>query len=80
MLAGRQFVANIMFSYYDRNNNQVLEEVELDDIEHRDHLEKLSRFCVLTDMLAFDDNGEDGTLAIHEFYQAFSKSSFNLFA
>lgn len=76
-LAGKQFVANIMFNYYDRNSNQVLDEAELQDVEHRDHLEKLSRFCGLADMLTFDDKQEDGNITLSEFYSAFGKRCFS---
>ena len=62
-----------MFSYYDRDNSQQLDEAELSDIEHRDHLEKLSLYCSLADMLTFDDNEEDGNISLAEFYHAFSK-------
>ena len=70
---GKQFVANIMFNYYDRNNNQALDEAELQDVEHRDHLEKLSRFCGLADMLTYDDKQEDGNISLPEFYNAFGE-------
>ena len=73
IFSGKQFVANIMFNYYDRNSNQLLDEVELEDIEHRDHLEKLSRYCGLVDLLAFDDQDEDQSIALMEFYKAFSE-------
>ncbi len=72
---GKQFVANIVFNYYDRNSNQLLDEIELDDIEHRDHLDKLSRFCGLTDLLSFDDEDEDQNIDLDEFYKAFRKLS-----
>ena len=62
-----------MFNYYDRDSNQQLSEAELDDIEHRDHLEKLSAFCTLVDLLDFDDSNEDANITITEFYKAFSK-------
>ena len=62
-----------MFSYYDRDNSQTLDEAELTDVEHRDHLEKLSLFCSLADMLTYDDREEDGNISLVEFYQAFSK-------
>ena len=68
-------MANVMFTYYDRNNDKVLEEVDLVDIEQRDHLERLSQFCSLTDMLSFDDKDEDGKVTLTEFYRAFSKYS-----
>ena len=66
-------MANIMFNYYDRNNNQALDEAELQDVEHRDHLEKLSRFCGLADMLTYDDKQEDGNISLPEFYNAFGE-------
>lgn len=62
-----------MFNYYDRNSDHLLTEDELEDIEHRDHLERLSRFCQLTDMLEFDDKEEDGNISLSEFYVAFSE-------
>lgn len=62
-----------MFKYYDRNDDHSLNEDELEDIEHRDHLERLSRFCRLTDMLVFDDKEEDGNVSLSEFYVAFRK-------
>ena len=68
-----------MFNYYDRNSNQLLSDAELDDIEHRDHLEKLSSFCTLVDLLNIDDNNEDGNISLPEFYRAFSKSTFHIF-
>jgi Ca2+-binding EF-hand superfamily protein len=60
-----------MFTYYDRNGDQLLNEAELVDIERRDHLERLSRFCRLTDMLTFDDKEEDGNVSLSEFFVAF---------
>lgn len=74
VIAGKQFLANIMFSYYDHDNNGQLNEDELFDIEHRDHLEKLSRYCSLADMLTFDDKeDEDRNISLAEFYKAFSE-------
>ena len=62
-----------MFSYYDQDNSQQLDEDELTKIEHKDHLEKLSLYCSLSDLLTFDDKEEDGNISLSEFYQAFGK-------
>ena len=60
-----------MFNYYDNNEDQLLSEAELLDIETRDHLSKLSQFCSLTDLLAFDDANTDSNISLSEFYTAF---------
>ena len=74
VLTEAQFLANIMFNYYDHDNDQVLSLSELDNIEHKNHLEKLSPSCSLTDLLSFDDlEPEDGTINMDEFLTAFSK-------
>ncbi len=62
-----------MLNYYDRDSNGVLSEEELDDIENRDHLDKLNRYCSLTHILTYDDDDEDGVIQPREFYTAFSK-------
>ena len=74
MFSEKQFVANIMFNYYDLNGDEKLTEEDLDEIERRDHLDKLSRFCRLADLLTFNDREEDGSITLTEFYSAFSKS------
>jgi len=61
-----------MFSYYDQDNSQHLDEDELTAIEQRDHLEKLSLYCSLADLLTYDDHEEDGNISLAEFYQAFN--------
>ena len=71
----KQLVANIMLNYYDRDSDGQLTEAELDDIEHRDHLDKLNRYCSLTHMLTYDDTNEDELIDNKEFFKAFSKSS-----
>ncbi|KAK2189211.1 hypothetical protein NP493_113g02036 [Ridgeia piscesae] len=70
----KQFLANIMFNYYDRNSDNRLDDTELRDIEHRDHLSQLSHYCSLSDMLHRDDTSRDGHISLSEFYTAFSES------
>ena len=70
---GKQFVANIMFNYYDRDSNQYLDEGELMDIERRDHLDKLSSVCGLIDLLSFNDENKDANISLIEFYEAFGE-------
>ena len=62
-----------MFNYYDINTDQLLSEAELIDIEHRDHLEKLSQNCHLVDLLTFDDSDRDLRISMEEFYHALRK-------
>lgn len=69
----KDFLVSIMFSHYDQNENQFLEESELRHIAVVEHLENLSNGCVLSDMLIFDDSNNDRKLSTHEFYQAFNK-------
>jgi len=73
-VTGKQFLANIMFNYYDRNSDNRLDDTELRDIEHRDHLSQLSHYCSLSDMLRRDDTSRDGHISLSEFYTAFSES------
>ncbi len=63
-----------MLNYYDHDSDGSLTENELDDIEHRDHLDKLNRYCSLTDMLTYDDQNEDDVIDNIEFFKAFSES------
>ena len=63
-----------MFSYYDSDNDQHLDMKELNDTEHRDHLEMLSPICQLTHMIEFDDVKEPkGLITRVEFFRAFSE-------
>ena len=73
-VVGKQFLANIMFNYYDHDSDNQLDAAELRDIEHRDHLSQLSHYCGLTDMLSHDDTDSDGYISLTEFYAAFSES------
>ena len=63
-----------MFNYYDLDGNEKLDEEDLNEIERRDHLDKLSQFCRLADLLTFNDREGDGSISLTEFYGAFSKS------
>ncbi|XP_037025567.1 follistatin-related protein 5-like isoform X2 [Bradysia coprophila] len=69
----KDFLVSIMFSHYDQNNNQFLDEDELRHITVVEHLENLSNGCILSDMLIFDDSNNDRKLSTDEFYQAFNK-------
>lgn len=64
-----------MLNYYDRDSDGELSEDELDDIEHRDHLDKLNRYCSLTHMLTYDDMDENERIDNKEFFKAFSEFS-----
>ena len=66
-----------MLNYYDRDSDGQLTGDELDDIEHRDHLDKLNRYCSLTHMLTYDDTNEDELIDNKEFFKAFSKSTYS---
>ena len=73
-VTGKQFLANIMFNYYDHNSDNRLDDAELRDIEHRDHLSQLSHYCSLSDMLRREDTSHDGHISLAEFHAAFSES------
>ena len=71
---GRQFVASVMFSYYDQNSDQQLDVAELNSAASKNnHLDKLSQHCHLEDMIQFDDLNRDKMLSLTEFYMALSK-------
>lgn len=69
----KDFLVSIMFTHYDHNKNNFLDEDELQRITAMEHLENLSNGCGLSDMLIFDDSNNDRKLSTHEFYQAFNK-------
>lgn len=76
--SGNEYLVSIMFSHYDQNNDGLLEAEELWQAAAKDHLGQLSTFCILADMLLFDDTDRDGQLNINEFYLAFSVSVVSL--
>ncbi|CAH1795561.1 unnamed protein product [Owenia fusiformis] len=75
----KQFLVNIIFNYYDLDGNEKVDKVELYNIEHRNHLERLSQLCQLPDMLTFFDTMEPkGAISIDEMYKAFNVSRVHL--
>lgn len=62
-----------MLAYYDARKDNVLDADELMALEHRDHVQRLSRVCHLGDLITFDDIDFDGSLTPDEFNRAFGK-------
>lgn len=69
----KQYLATLMFSYYDNDLDNFLEEVELWRIEQKENFEKLSEKCTLLNMINYEDSGDkDGKISFKEFVSAFN--------
>ncbi|XP_074648310.1 follistatin-related protein 5-like isoform X2 [Tubulanus polymorphus] len=77
-IRGKPFLANVMFTYYDDDLDGYLSGRELQNIEHKDHLERLSETCGLSDLLLFDDSDKSGQINLDEFFKAFNISRLTL--
>jgi Ca2+-binding EF-hand superfamily protein len=64
-------VVDDMFDYYDWSGDDHLEIAELNDVEQRDHLDRLSQHCHLSDLLVYSDQNNDGFITLNEFYALF---------
>ena len=70
-LEEKKETVNDMFVFYDRDGSRLLNSSELDQVEHRDHLDRLSRSCHLTDFIGYSDTDADEIITLSEFYNAY---------
>ncbi|KAK6171025.1 hypothetical protein SNE40_019287 [Patella caerulea] len=71
----REYLATLIFSYYDRDIDYYLEKSELYEIEKKEDFGQLDNFCSLPDMLLYDDvEPNDNKISVNEFLKAFDKS------
>ncbi|XP_046379579.2 follistatin-related protein 5-like [Haliotis rufescens] len=71
----REYLATLMFSFYDRDLDFYLEDAEAREMEEKEHYERLSDACILSDMIPYADrNPVDGKLSVSEFIAAFNGS------
>lgn len=69
----REYLATLMFSFYDRDLDFYLEDAEAREMEEKEHYERLSDACILSDMIPYADrNPVDGKLSVSEFIAAFN--------
>ncbi|XP_064636735.1 follistatin-related protein 5-like isoform X2 [Lineus longissimus] len=68
----KPFLGNVMFTYYDGDLDGLLSEPELDAVEKKDHLDRLSTECHLRDLMVFDDGDKSKQISQDEFLKAFN--------
>ncbi|GAB1606356.1 follistatin-related protein 5-like [Argonauta hians] len=68
----KQYLATLMFSYYDDNLDNFLQESELQNIEQKEQFKNLSAKCNLLNMLPYEDSNHDSQLSFKEFVSAFN--------
>ena len=71
MFLGRFALLKNIFAYYNNREDMTLDGEELMALEHRDHIQQLSRSCHLGDLITFHDVNFDGSLSSDEFSSAF---------
>ncbi|XP_066246527.1 follistatin-related protein 5-like [Euwallacea similis] len=68
---------SMMFSHYDKNNDEYLQKSELDQVSSEDqdlvNVINLTSGCSLSSMIEFDDSDKDRKLSLSEFSVAMSK-------
>ncbi|XP_048519754.1 follistatin-related protein 5 [Dendroctonus ponderosae] len=73
----KDYLLSMMFSHYDKNNDEHLEKFELDQVSAEDqdlvNVINLTSGCSLASMIEFDDTDKDAKLSINEFSVAMSK-------
>ena len=57
-----------MFDYYDKNHDEYLDSVELDDVERHDYLQSVleTTSCHMRDFIILQDADDDGRLSLTE--------------
>ncbi|XP_029633661.1 follistatin-related protein 5-like [Octopus sinensis] len=68
----KQYLATLMFSYYDDSLDNFLQESELLHIEEKEQFKNLSAKCSLLNMLPFEDTDHDNKISFKEFISAFN--------
>ncbi len=69
----REYLATLMFSFYDRDLDFYLSPDEAREMEEKEHFERLSTSCALPDIITYSDrNPVDGRLSVTEFIAAFN--------
>lgn len=70
------YLVSIIFSYYDQNNDGLVERDELDLMwDSMNHHVANDSNCTLKDLLVFDDTNGDNVMTINEFNDAFHRIS-----
>ena len=62
-----------MFESFDGDSNKLLTISELDFVEAKNHIDRLSKSCHLKDLIWNDGNDADQIIGLGEFYKAFGK-------
>ena len=57
-----------MFDYYDKNHDEYLDSVEMDDVEHHDYLQSVleTTSCHMRDFIILQDTDDDDRLSLAE--------------
>ncbi|ESO87027.1 hypothetical protein LOTGIDRAFT_183454 [Lottia gigantea] len=72
LISDREYLATLIFSYYDRDIDYYLEKKDLEIMQKKEQLVILDTVCTLLDILVYDDSEpKDAKLSVTEFLKAF---------